>query len=110
MESNIHAREWITSATATWFLNELLTSSDPDIVDLAQNIDWYIIPVFNVDGFHYSHEVVCGKMSTTFSIFHIRSHIQIRIACGGKLVKIMRRFVLEQMQIEILIFIGWVSG
>ncbi|XP_037038852.1 zinc carboxypeptidase-like [Bradysia coprophila] len=57
LESNIHAREWITSATATWWLNELLTSDDPDIVDLAQNIDWYIIPVFNVDGFHYSHEV-----------------------------------------------------
>ncbi|KAJ6625702.1 Zinc carboxypeptidase A 1 [Pseudolycoriella hygida] len=55
IESNIHAREWITSATATWFLNELLTSTDPDIQDLAQNIDWYIIPVFNVDGFHYTH-------------------------------------------------------
>ncbi|KAJ6648918.1 Zinc carboxypeptidase, partial [Pseudolycoriella hygida] len=57
LESNIHAREWITSATATWFLNELLTSTDPDIVDLAENIDWYIIPIFNVDGFHFSHAV-----------------------------------------------------
>jgi len=55
IESNIHAREWITSATATCFLNELLTSTDPDIEDLAQNIDWYIVPVFNVDGFHYTH-------------------------------------------------------
>jgi len=24
------------------------------MVDLSQNIDWYIIPVFNVDGFHYT--------------------------------------------------------
>ncbi|KAG4079633.1 hypothetical protein HA402_010413 [Bradysia odoriphaga] len=55
IESNIHAREWITSATATWFINELLTSTDPEIQDLAQNVNWYIIPVFNVDGFHYTH-------------------------------------------------------
>lgn len=59
IESNIHAREWITSSTATWFINELLTSTDPVIMDLAQNIDWYIIPVLNVDGFHYTHTVVC---------------------------------------------------
>lgn len=58
IEANIHAREWITSATATCFLNELLTSTDPAIVDLAQNIDWYIIPVFNLDGFHYTHTTV----------------------------------------------------
>lgn len=58
LEANIHAREWITSATATWFLNELLTSTEPAIRDLAENIDWYILPVFNVDGFVYSHTVV----------------------------------------------------
>lgn len=58
IESNIHAREWITSATATWFINELLTSTDTEIQDLAQNIDWIIIPVFNVDGFHYTHTTV----------------------------------------------------
>ncbi|XP_037038854.1 zinc carboxypeptidase-like [Bradysia coprophila] len=55
IEANIHAREWITSATATCFLNQLLTSTDPEIVSLAQNINWYIVPVFNVDGFHYTH-------------------------------------------------------
>lgn len=58
IESNIHAREWITSATATWFINELLTSSDPDIRNLAENYDWYIVPVLNVDGFVYTHNKV----------------------------------------------------
>lgn len=58
IEANIHAREWITSATATWLLNELLTSTHPDVQDLAQNIDWVIIPVFNVDGFAYTHSTV----------------------------------------------------
>ncbi|XP_037958092.1 zinc carboxypeptidase-like [Teleopsis dalmanni] len=55
IESNIHAREWITSATATWFINELLTSTVAAVRDLAENYDWHIIPVFNVDGFAYSH-------------------------------------------------------
>ena len=58
IESNIHAREWITSATATWFINQLLTSTDPAVRNLAENYDWYIIPVFNVDGFVYSHKTV----------------------------------------------------
>ncbi|XP_016927025.3 zinc carboxypeptidase [Drosophila suzukii] len=56
IESNIHAREWITSATATWLINEFLTSTDELVRDLAQNHDWYIVPVLNVDGFAYSHE------------------------------------------------------
>jgi murein tripeptide amidase MpaA len=58
IESNIHAREWITSATATWIINELLTSNDPAIRDIAENYDWYIIPVINPDGFQYTKDVV----------------------------------------------------
>ncbi|KAH8397389.1 hypothetical protein KR222_001710 [Zaprionus bogoriensis] len=56
IESNIHAREWITSATITYFIDELLVPRNPAVRDLAQNVDWYIIPVLNVDGFVYSHE------------------------------------------------------
>lgn len=58
IEANIHAREWIASATATWLLNELLTSVDPAIRDLSENLDWYFVPIFNVDGFDFSHRVV----------------------------------------------------
>ncbi|XP_034100636.2 zinc carboxypeptidase-like [Drosophila albomicans] len=56
IESNIHANEWITSATATWFINELLSSENQVVRELAENHDWYIVPVLNVDGFVYSHE------------------------------------------------------
>ncbi|XP_034099432.1 zinc carboxypeptidase-like [Drosophila albomicans] len=56
IESNIHAREWITSATATWLINELLSSEDELIRELAENHDWYFVPVLNVDGFVYTHE------------------------------------------------------
>ena len=67
LEANIHAREWITSATATWFLNELLTSTDPEVRRLAENYDWHILVVTNPDGYVYSHTTVrkfilyCGK-------------------------------------------------
>ncbi|XP_058821066.1 zinc carboxypeptidase-like [Topomyia yanbarensis] len=57
LESHIHAREWITSATATWILNELLTSSNPVVQYLGENYDWYILPVVNPDGLHYTKEV-----------------------------------------------------
>ncbi|XP_062551928.1 zinc carboxypeptidase-like [Armigeres subalbatus] len=57
IESNIHAREWITSATVTWILNELLTSTDPAVQDLADNYDWYILPVVNPDGLAYTKDV-----------------------------------------------------
>uniref|UniRef100_A0A6P4ETH6 Zinc carboxypeptidase n=1 Tax=Drosophila rhopaloa TaxID=1041015 RepID=A0A6P4ETH6_DRORH len=56
IESNIHAREWITSATATWLINEFLTSTDELVRNLAESHDWYIVPVLNVDGFVYTHE------------------------------------------------------
>ena len=63
IEANIHAREWISSATATYLIYQLLTSTDPAMMDMAENIDWYIIPVLNVDGFSYSHTDVSTKCS-----------------------------------------------
>ncbi|KAL9925027.1 zinc carboxypeptidase-like [Glossina fuscipes] len=35
---------------------ELLFSMNPDVRELAESLDWWIIPVLNVDGFVYSHE------------------------------------------------------
>uniref|UniRef100_A0A1A9VL70 Peptidase M14 domain-containing protein n=1 Tax=Glossina austeni TaxID=7395 RepID=A0A1A9VL70_GLOAU len=56
IESNIHAREWITSAACTYLIMELLFSINPDVRELAESLDWWIVPVLNVDGFVYSHE------------------------------------------------------
>lgn len=55
VEANMHAREWISSATATYLINDLLTSTDPEIRALAENYDWYIIPVSNPDGLEFAH-------------------------------------------------------
>ncbi|CAG9808221.1 unnamed protein product [Chironomus riparius] len=54
IEGTIHAREWISAATATYILNELLTSTDSNVTDIANNIDWHIIPVVNPDGYEYT--------------------------------------------------------
>lgn len=56
IEANTHAREWITAATATHFLNELLTSTDPNLVFMTNAYDWIIFPVHNPDGYAYSFE------------------------------------------------------
>lgn len=55
IESNIHAREWITSASTNWIINELLTSTDPEVQALLDNYNWYIFPVVNPDGYEYTH-------------------------------------------------------
>lgn len=55
LDSLIHAREWIAGATTTFILNELLTSTDPGVREVADNHDWYIFPVINPDGYEYTH-------------------------------------------------------
>ncbi|XP_036322399.1 zinc carboxypeptidase A 1-like [Rhagoletis pomonella] len=55
LEAGIHAREWIAPATATYIINQLLTSEDAAIKDLFQNYDWYIFPHANPDGYVYTH-------------------------------------------------------
>lgn len=51
IEGGIHAREWISPSTVTYILNELLTSNDTKVHDIAENFDWIIFPVINPDGY-----------------------------------------------------------
>ncbi|KAL6261345.1 hypothetical protein P5V15_006442 [Pogonomyrmex californicus] len=55
IEGGNHAREWISPATVMYILHELLTSTDRDVTSLAISHDWYIFPVFNPDGYVYTH-------------------------------------------------------
>lgn len=58
IEGTLHAREWIVPATATWIIKEFLTSSDPEVRALAEDIEWHIFPVVNPDGYEYTFTTV----------------------------------------------------
>jgi murein tripeptide amidase MpaA len=66
----MHAREWISIASVSWMVNQLLTSSDPEIRDIAENFDWYIIPIANPDGyaFTWSNDRMWRKTRSTQGI------------------------------------------
>ncbi|OWA53087.1 Carboxypeptidase B [Hypsibius exemplaris] len=58
LDAGIHAREWISSATVTFMLNELVTkyTSDPIIRRLVDQVDFYVVPMVNPDGFEFTHQ------------------------------------------------------
>lgn len=58
IEGGIHSREWISPATVTYMINELLTSEDEWTKAVAREFDWYIFPVTNPDGYIWTHDEV----------------------------------------------------
>ncbi|XP_039756453.1 carboxypeptidase B-like [Pararge aegeria] len=56
IDGGIHAREWISPATVTYFINQIAENFDEESDDMKQ-IDWYFLPVVNPDGYEYTHLV-----------------------------------------------------
>ncbi|XP_026480109.1 carboxypeptidase B-like [Ctenocephalides felis] len=54
IECGIHAREWI-APTFCMYLIEQLTVYRGQNLDLLKNIDWFIVPLLNPDGYEYTH-------------------------------------------------------
>ena len=81
LEAGIHANEWLGPATATYILNELLTSQDPRVRALAADYDWYIFPIFNPDGYVYTFKEV--------SFLNISSFVYSMKFIRGKLVRLL---------------------
>jgi len=52
VEAGIHAREWISSATATYLINWLVNGDGKDLLD---SLNFHILPMANPDGYEYSH-------------------------------------------------------
>ena len=54
-----HAREWPTVEITMFAIDTLLRGygSDPQITDFVNNLDIYVIPLVNPDGYHYSHDL-----------------------------------------------------
>jgi len=55
IDSGIHAREWISPATGTWMLSELVENDDKH-PELTEGLDWYFLPSHNPDGYRKSRE------------------------------------------------------
>jgi len=53
IEGTIHAREWMSPAVVTYFINELTVNADANM-DMLENLDWYILPIANPDGYEYT--------------------------------------------------------
>ncbi|XP_053106839.1 carboxypeptidase A6 isoform X1 [Hemicordylus capensis] len=56
IDCGIHAREWIGPAFCQWFVKEALQTyqSDPAMRRMLNQLYFYIMPIFNVDGYHFS--------------------------------------------------------
>lgn len=54
IDGGIHAREWISPAVVTYFINVIVENFDIESDDV-RNIDWYFLPVVNPDGYEYTH-------------------------------------------------------
>lgn len=40
VEATIHSREWIASATTMWIINEILTTTDPEVKAIVDSVTW----------------------------------------------------------------------
>lgn len=56
VDATTHAREWIGTMAALDVIHELVEHHD-DYDEILDEIDWIIIPVFNVDGYIHCHAV-----------------------------------------------------
>ncbi|KAG6445100.1 hypothetical protein O3G_MSEX003729 [Manduca sexta] len=54
LDAGIHAREWIAPAVATYIADHLARNFN-NLPQSVTNKDWYFLPVFNPDGYEYSH-------------------------------------------------------
>jgi hypothetical protein len=54
IDGGIHAREWISPATVTFMIRQLVEVKDPEEADLLDNLDWYILPQVNPDGYEHT--------------------------------------------------------
>ncbi|XP_029795948.1 carboxypeptidase B [Suricata suricatta] len=56
MDCGFHAREWISPAFCQWFVREAIRTYGREIhmTELLNKLDFYVLPVFNIDGYIYT--------------------------------------------------------
>uniref|UniRef100_A0AAQ4RX29 Peptidase M14 domain-containing protein n=1 Tax=Gasterosteus aculeatus aculeatus TaxID=481459 RepID=A0AAQ4RX29_GASAC len=58
MDCGIHAREWIAPAFCQYFVSQILKAHKTDLKmqEMLKNMDFYVTPVLNMDGYMYTWE------------------------------------------------------
>ncbi|KAK0174949.1 hypothetical protein PV327_008737 [Microctonus hyperodae] len=87
IDAGIHAREWISPSTALYTIHQLVVNKSNE--QLYENVDWYIIPSINPDGYEYSH--------TSYRLWRKTRSVDIKTECRG--VDANRNFELEWMTV-----------
>ncbi|XP_028618422.1 carboxypeptidase A4 isoform X2 [Grammomys surdaster] len=56
LNAGIHAREWISHATAIWTARKIVTDyqKDPAVTSILEKVDIFLLPVANPDGYVYT--------------------------------------------------------
>uniref|UniRef100_A0A8C5LC61 Carboxypeptidase O n=1 Tax=Jaculus jaculus TaxID=51337 RepID=A0A8C5LC61_JACJA len=56
IDCGIHAREWIAPAFCQWFVKEIVQNykDNSRISRFLRNLDFYVLPVLNIDGYIYT--------------------------------------------------------
>ncbi|XP_058043774.1 carboxypeptidase B-like [Ahaetulla prasina] len=56
IDCGFHAREWISPAFCQWFVREAVRTYGKETImtRLLNNLDFYVLPVLNIDGYVYS--------------------------------------------------------
>ncbi|XP_001602586.2 carboxypeptidase A2-like [Nasonia vitripennis] len=54
IDAGMHAREWISTAVATYILNQLVERNE-NYTRLLDLTDWIIMPIANPDGYEFTH-------------------------------------------------------
>ncbi|XP_027731922.1 carboxypeptidase B [Vombatus ursinus] len=56
IDCGFHAREWISPAFCQWFVREAVRTygTEIQITNILDKLDFYVLPVFNIDGYVYS--------------------------------------------------------
>ncbi|XP_076764755.1 carboxypeptidase B [Xylocopa sonorina] len=58
IDAGIHAREWIAPVTALFIVDQLLETHR----NLLSQVDWYILPVLNPDGYQFTHTKSANRL------------------------------------------------
>lgn len=56
LDAGLSPREWIGTAQALYIIRELVENSNNK--ELITNVDWYVVPLVNPDGYEFTHTQV----------------------------------------------------